>query len=175
MACTHTKNCELFGQFALNPVLKVWQVHYCDADYLKCQRYQLSLQRKPVPINLLPNGQLLSAPESAEGYAALALFNAIMKDRAFLVSSLLRTAIDVNARNSDGTSPLMAAASRGNAEIVKMLLDKGADPAVVNARGETARVIAERAGQAEVARLLAESEKRPAKRRGLFGFLRRSA
>ena len=29
MSCSHVESCELFVQFALNPALDVWKLHYC--------------------------------------------------------------------------------------------------------------------------------------------------
>ncbi|HZS42585.1 MAG TPA: hypothetical protein VFF06_37400 [Polyangia bacterium] len=57
--CPHTASCPLFPRFTLQSALKIWQMKYCEADYKRCARYQLSLSGQPVPNGLLPNGQLL--------------------------------------------------------------------------------------------------------------------
>ena len=163
MACSHAKTCELFAQFALNPALKVWQMHYCDADHKRCARYGLAARGSPVPLNLLPNGQTVGAPRSSSAYGAAALFNAILKKRIRMVVSLLRTGVDTNLRNSDGMTPLMAAASIGSVEIVKLLLGKGADARAVSAQGETAFAVAQRHGFARVADVLAPYADTPAR------------
>ena len=49
MSCSHSKNCELFAQFALNHALKVWQMHFCEGEFVRCMRYQRALEGKSVP------------------------------------------------------------------------------------------------------------------------------
>lgn len=138
MTCSHTGSCELFAQFALNPALKVWQVHYCEGNYQQCARYQQSLSGASVPLNLLPNGARVEAPRSSDAYGAAALFNAILKDRGSMVESLLRHKVDVNATNADGTTALMVAVSKGNADLVQLLMRHGADPRVRDSSGRSA-------------------------------------
>lgn len=154
MPCTHIDTCELYAQFALNPALQVWHTHYCNREHSRCVRYQMSLRKETVPLNLLPNGTKVEIPRSSNDYAATALFNAILKSRTNMVASMLKNNLDVNLRNSDGVTPLMAAASTGNLEIVKMLLANGADPTIVNNMGENAIDIAQRSQHAEAAQLL---------------------
>lgn len=160
MSCTHCDSCELFAQFALNPALQVWQAHYCQGEYQRCVRYQMSLRRETVPLNLLPNGTKVEIPRSNNDYSATALFNAILKLRVPMVESLLKHGIDVNVRNSDGMTPLMAAASTGNFDIVRMLLAKGADTYAMNNTGESAWDIATRSGHQNIATLLRASSTR---------------
>lgn len=154
MACSHTVRCELFAQFALNPALGIWQQHYCDGDYTRCARYQISLKGQTVPLNLLPNGQQITAPRNEAAYGAVALFNAITKGRLPMVESLLRTNIDVDVRNTDGTTALMAAALLGNREMVEVLINKGANIAAQDAEGKTAADIAAQNGHESIAALL---------------------
>lgn len=161
MACSHTKNCELFAQFALNPALKIWQTHFCEADFTQCARFKLSKQGAPVPLNLLPNGKKVEAPRSSSAYGAAALFNAILKDRMHMVESLLRTGVDINTRNTEGITPLMAAASIGNPDIIQMLLAKGGDVNATNSQGETAYDIAMRSGHEYEAALLRSGRSEP--------------
>lgn len=61
--CPHAATCPLFPQFSLVSLLSVWKLTYCDADYAKCRRYQLSLEGKPVSLAMLPNGTMLTAPK----------------------------------------------------------------------------------------------------------------
>jgi len=154
MSCSHVDSCELFAQFALNPALRVWQVHYCDKDYSRCARFQLARGRQPVPLNLLPNGSKVDTPRSDADYGATAIFNAILKRRPQMVESFLRTGIDVNVRDSRGMTPLMAAAAIGEIEIIRMLLAKHADRALTSKDGETAHEIAQRGGFKEAAALI---------------------
>lgn len=157
MACTHVDNCELFAQFALNPALRVWQVHYCDQEFKRCARFQLSLTGAAVPLNLLPNGSRVEAARSDADYGATAIFNAILKRRMPMIESLLRTGMNVNIRDSRGMTPLMAAAATGDVEIVGYLLKKKAAPQLKSTAGETAYEIAVRAGFNNVAALLASA------------------
>ncbi|MHB1951370.1 MAG: ankyrin repeat domain-containing protein [Acidiferrobacteraceae bacterium] len=154
MACSHVRHCELFAQFALNPALRVWQTHYCEADFQACARFQTALTGAAVPLNLLPNGAKVEAPRSSVAYGAVALFNAILKGRVSMVESLLRHGIDVNMANTDGTTPLMLAVSRGNPEIVRLLLARKADPYATNESGETVFTVASRSSNPEIAALL---------------------
>ncbi len=154
MACTHTEHCELFAQFALNPALQIWQSHYCQGDFKRCVRYQMSLRGESVPLNLLPNGAKVEMPRSSNDYGATALFNAVLKMRVSMVESLLKNGIDINIRNSDGMTPLMAAASTGNMQIIRIILAKGADTHAINTLGENAGEMAARMGHTEAAKLL---------------------
>lgn len=158
MACTHTKSCDLFAQFAFNPTLKVWQNHYCAAEYARCARYQAALRGEAVPLNLLPNGQQIATPRSETAYGATALFNAIAKGRTPMVESLLKAKIDANARGPDGTTPLIAAATVGNGAIVALLLKHGADVALRNRADQTAAEAALTAGHRDIAASLAKRE-----------------
>ena len=57
--CSHTSNCALFPMISVNSALKVWRTFYCEGKWHECARYKLSLEGKPVPPNLLPNGKML--------------------------------------------------------------------------------------------------------------------
>lgn len=157
MACTHCDSCDLFPQFALNPALQVWQSHYCQGDHERCVRFQMSCRKESVPLNMLPNGSKVEVPRNSNDYGATALFNAIIKLRLPMVESLLKQGIDVNVRNSEGMTPLMAAASTGHKDLVKCLLRKGADVHAINNLGETANEVALRYGHQEVATMLQDA------------------
>ena len=60
MACPHKETCELFPRFRLQNTLRVWQINYCEGEFQRCARYQLSNEGKQVPSTLLPNGRDLS-------------------------------------------------------------------------------------------------------------------
>jgi hypothetical protein len=57
--CSHTNNCALFPMISVNSALKVWRTFYCEGKWQDCARFKLSLEGKPVPPNLLPNGKIL--------------------------------------------------------------------------------------------------------------------
>ncbi len=61
MACQHKKSCDLYPQFISKGSLKVWKILYCEDDRKvpRCARYKLALESRPVPLNLLPNGDKL--------------------------------------------------------------------------------------------------------------------
>lgn len=162
MKCTHCEHCDLFPQFALNPALQVWQTHYCHGDYQGCVRFQMSCRNESVPLNMLPNGTKVELPRSSTDYGATALFNAILKTRTHMIGSLFKHGVDVNVQNSDGMTPLMAAASTGNLPITRLLLAEGAATDTLNNFDETARDIALRYGHKELAKVLDEARHRVA-------------
>jgi len=57
--CPHSASCPLYPQFTMASFLRYWRTSYCDADYTRCARYRLSEEGKPVPVNLLPSGNLM--------------------------------------------------------------------------------------------------------------------
>ncbi|HKK13728.1 MAG TPA: ankyrin repeat domain-containing protein [Gammaproteobacteria bacterium] len=155
MACSHVENCELFVQFALNPALEVWKMHYCQGHFQECIRFKRSTAGKPVPLTLLPNGKLLQADGMAKtDVGAAAMFNSIVKHRTRMVSSLLRTGANVDERNMEGKTPLMAAAELGFEDIVAILIDHGADRDATDSYGETAYEFAARNGHESVCQML---------------------
>ena len=86
-ACSHVENCELFVQFALNPALEVWKMHYCQGLFQECIRFRRSTAGKPLPLTLLPNGKLLQANGMAKtDVGAAAMLDSIVKHRTRMVS-----------------------------------------------------------------------------------------
>lgn len=61
-SCPRVASCPLFAQFKVKSSLKVWQAFFCEGQYDRCARYKLTVQAKPVPLNLLPNGRVLDVP-----------------------------------------------------------------------------------------------------------------
>lgn len=66
MGCSHAESCPLFPK--LHSSLAGWKKAYCDAEdkWMDCARYQTSLQGKPVPLALLPNGKVLGVVADEE-------------------------------------------------------------------------------------------------------------
>lgn len=160
MSCTHLSNCELFAQFAENPALNVWKIHYCCGEFQSCIRYRQALVGIIIPLTLLPNGETIKTARSEEEMGCGALFNAIQKNRPWMVSTLIEKAgVDVNATNVAGLTALMLAAEMGNATIMHVLLDHHASAALSNINGETALDIAQRMGHQNIVALLSNQVK----------------
>lgn len=158
MPCTNCSSCELYAQFALHPALRVWQTHYCAGDYKRCVRFQLSVQKKVVPLNLLPNGATIAAARTDEACGATAYFNAVLKNRVSMVDSLIRTGVDVNTRNGNGATALMVAVHSGHVDMVRTLLARGADVTARDCKGHTAAEIAAHAGHSAITQVLQQHQ-----------------
>lgn len=158
MTCSHSESCDLYVQFAMEPSLKLWKQHFCDGEFERCARFQVALSGRPVPLGLLPNGkELQAAARSQEEVNATALFNAILKGRVGMVRSFARTrSPSTHIASSDGTTPVMAAASIGQLEILQILLEGGCCPHARNHAGLSALDLAETAGHNECAVVLRE-------------------
>jgi len=155
MSCSHISNCELFAQFAQNPALILWKTHYCNGGFQSCARFQRSLAGESIPLTLLPNGTTIEATRSEEEMGSAALFNAIEKNRTWMVNTFIeKVGVDVNSTNVTGSTALMMAADMGNVSIMRILLDHHADYRLENINGETAKDIAIRSGHQEVVALL---------------------
>lgn len=62
----------------------------------------------------------------------------------------LRRGEDINARDSNGRSPILLATIKGNASTVRLLLDAGADPRISDNAGQTALSVASNNGLVEI-------------------------
>jgi len=159
MACSHMNGCELFVQFAMNPALELWKISYCkSADYSRCERYKASLEGKAIPLILLPNGVNLKETEN-DGIGAASLYSAIIKHQTHMIKTLLRVGVDLNLKNIEGTTPLMAAAEYGVDDIAKILIDNGANVKAKNNSSETAYDIAMKHHHYDLAKLISTKRK----------------
>jgi len=158
MSCTHSSNCPLFAQFAMEPALAVWKQHFCDGEFIKCSRYELGLKGETVPITLLPNGKMIEKKtKSKEEMGGTALFNAILKGRASMVKSMLASKMaSAQVVSTDGSTPLMAAASIGNLEIVNILLESGCNPFKSNNNNINALGVAEKKSFSDCVKVIKE-------------------
>lgn len=154
MACSHVETCELFVQFALNPALDIWKRHYCEGDFNTCVRFQKSKSGRQIPLTLLPNGTVIELSGDELSCGSTAIFNAIIKNRLNMVRSLTKVGCDVNSKNIDGQTPLMAAAQYDRIEIVRFLLDSGAVINTTDAYGQTAFDVASKHEHADIVELL---------------------
>ena len=82
------------------------------------------------------------------------LMKAAGKGRTEVVKALLAQGADVNAKDKDNVTALIAAAAGGHAEIVKVLLAEGADVNVKGANGWTALMVAAFDGHAAIVETL---------------------
>jgi Ankyrin repeats (3 copies) len=156
MTCSHSNDCPLFAQFAMEPALAVWKKHFCDGEYTNCARYQLGLKGETVPITLLPNGKMIEKKaKTKEEMGGTALFNAILKGRVPMVKSMLSSKMSsARITSTDGSTPLMAAASVGNLEIINILLESGCNPYFENNKGVNALMVAENKKFSECAEVI---------------------
>jgi ankyrin repeat protein len=88
-----------------------------------------------------------------------ALYQAAGDGDASLVSRLLDSGIDVNARTSNSSYALNNAAVENHVEVVRLLLARGADPNVQNGQGDTPLICATKyaGGHAATVKVLVEA------------------
>jgi ankyrin repeat protein len=94
----------------------------------------------------------------------LASHSKLELDRALLVSTLMErkdavkilldSGAEVDFRASDGRTPLILAAGKGNKDIVQLLLQAGADASLTDQGGQTAQAVAAEKGFSDIAELL---------------------
>lgn len=155
MNCSHATHCELYVQFAADPSIKLWKTHFCDSNFERCARYLLSLQGKPVPLTLLPNGKEIETTMSEADRGLHALFNAIQKDRMHMIKAFMKTKVTSSkVSNSEGITPVMYAASLGRTEIMKFFLENGCNPHYRSNKGETALELAAASGHQDCVDIL---------------------
>ena len=77
-------------------------------------------------------------------------------NKSEVLKILLQNGADIEAKDFDGETALIAAAEVGDLDIVKCLFDNGADVSLENADGDTAIDIASEWGNHGCAKLLAE-------------------
>jgi ankyrin repeat protein len=80
--------------------------------------------------------------------------NAESPDDLLAVSSLLDQGADVDARNSAGQTPLLAAAQNGHVKAMEILLSRGADVNAQDHHGRTALMVAAGADDVKMVKLL---------------------
>jgi ankyrin repeat protein len=101
--------------------------------------------------------------EALDGFPALLLVVHHRRDdteRLGIVSALLASGADLDARGLNDWTALHAAATHGDTSMVRLLLDAGADPGVRTRIDDLATPAdeANRAGHPELARMLREAE-----------------
>ena len=127
--------------------------------FLKNLFWRLTLFLFSISVVLLPGCK------GKENYKAETERNgAVYSEEAFLhevktgnrgeVEEFIRAGINVNAKDKDGSTPLMIASEKSDSEIVGLLLKSGADPNAGDIAGYTALMFASYSGNLEIARLL---------------------
>ncbi|MBM3788261.1 MAG: hypothetical protein FJW30_28325 [Acidobacteria bacterium] len=87
---------------------------------------------------------------------ASGLLDAVKADDRAAAERLLQSGEDANSRDDDGTTPLLWAAVRSNAEMTSILLEKGADPNLTNELGIGPLAMAITGGATGIAGMLLE-------------------
>lgn len=105
------------------------------------------------------------------GLAWSALHYAVFAGRRDVAELLVRHGADVNARSTNGSSPLMMAAREGHAELAELLLGVGADTTIRNDWGDDALAWAMRYGHVRIGKMVARPDEFAAAARapGQFG------
>lgn len=80
--------------------------------------------------------KLLLAHKATLHNSASLLCNAVYTGRPDLVDALIKAGADVNARDSDNSTPLHCAAYCGNIEVIRILIAAGADVNATNKHGQ---------------------------------------
>lgn len=155
MPCTHSSHCELYVQFAADPLIKVWKDNYCESGFEDCARYQRSLKGQAVPITLLPNGKEILDNQRQTDVSINAIFNAIQKNRLPMIKAIMKAKTnDEMLSNSAGITPSMFAASLGRADILTYFLENGCNPHHKCSKGKTALDYAQNSKQEECIAIL---------------------
>lgn len=94
-------------------------------------------------------------PPTAHDYAAYeGLFGAVTRGSASEIDERVKDGEDVRVRDSNGRTPLIVAAFRGDTAVAKALLDAGANPNALDFQSYDALTIAAVAGDVAMTRLL---------------------
>jgi hypothetical protein len=93
-----------------------------------------------------------------DGFAWSALHYAVFAGHADTAKVLIARGADINARSTNGSSPLMMAAREGRDDIAQVLVGLGADTKVRNDWGEDALVWSMRHGNVKIARMVTTPE-----------------
>jgi ankyrin repeat protein len=109
---------------------------------------------------------LLEAQQT--GSSDQSLFAAIDNGNLIVVEHLLQQGANLEARTTNGATPLMTATERGDVPVVSLLLEHGAKPGAKDDQDETALTYAARGGWVKAVNLLAQFSNIQEKNRALF-------
>ena len=102
---------------------------------------------------------LLTTP--AVSSADVRLLDAVVKGDRNAVQQLLRSRVDVNAAQPDGSTALMLAAERDDVDVARLLIRANANVNAANEYGATALSVACARGHADLVKLLIEAKADP--------------
>jgi len=94
-----------------------------------------------------------------EGLEWSALHYAVFAGHQDVVNTLVARGADIDARSTNGSSPLMMASREGHTELAQLLVNLGADTAIKNDWGEDALVWAMRNGNPQIAKMVTTPER----------------
>lgn len=94
-----------------------------------------------------------------KAYLNVQLMDASNAGNAPRVQKLVRTNVDINARDIHGFTPLILAAYSGHIEVVKILLLAGANPRLTDNNGVNATTYAISQGHLEIADIISEYDR----------------
>jgi len=115
------------------------------------------------------NAGLANAQNSKTDGLDHQLLNAVFKGDLASVRMLLDNGADVEAKDANGSTPLVSAAEYNDLAMVKLLLEKGANVRTKDRGGETALINAARSGNSEIVGLLLQkTSDAKEKKRALF-------
>lgn len=83
-----------------------------------------------------------------------ALLVATLMEKKEAAKALLDNGAEVDFRASDGRTPLILAAGKGDKDLVEVLLQAGADPSLTDQGGQTAQAVAAAKGYTDIVELL---------------------
>ena len=86
----------------------------------------------------------------------MSLFDAVLRGRVDVVSLLLERGVDMEAKDSNGCTPLLIAVSRGCRDVASLLLERGANKEAKNKGGCTPLHLAASSNHKDVVSLLLE-------------------
>jgi ankyrin repeat protein len=107
-------------------------------------------------------------PRGAKAFLDQKLFAAIGQRDLVSVENLIREGASVEARGTNGMTPLMEAAEQGSVPLLSLLLENGAKPNAKDEQGETALSWAARGGWVRAVDLLGGLSDEAAKKHALF-------
>jgi ankyrin repeat protein len=122
---------------------------------------------KVMPLIDKPGAPVLNTRDHTTGDSATHIV--VKRHDTQWLAFLLSRGAPIDAKNKDGTTPLMIAAQTGDTDSAKMLLEAGAKPNIVNGSGETSLIMAVHHRDTAMVRLLIAAGADPKQRDTIAG------